>query len=37
MGVKEGEILTDEGGIIYEQGKNGSMTGETVNNKGRGT
>ena len=36
-GMREGEILADEGRIEYEQGENGSMTGETVNNKGRGT
>ena len=32
-GVREGEIPTDEGGIEYEHGKNGSMTEETENNK----
>jgi len=36
-GVREGEIPADEGGIEYGQGKDGSMMGETENNKGRGT
>jgi len=36
-GVREREILADEGRIEYGQGKSGSMTGEMVNNKGRGT
>ena len=33
----EGGIPADEGGVEYEQGKNGSMTGEAENNKGRST
>lgn len=34
--VREGEISTD-GGIQYEQGKSGSITGEMENNKGLST